>query len=151
MENPNDVKEIILEPLKIQTRNFILFVLNDNEQSDVSGGSHWTLLVYSKPDKTFFHFDSLGSSNYHTCSKFVKIFKACLSTTDEISTKQVDCLQQSNSYDCGIYVLCHADLACKKIVQSNSLADIKKINYKFVTVKRNELAEIVQNLSNKKT
>ena len=144
MENPEEIKAIILDPLDVKERNFLIFAINDNSRDQI-GGSHWSLLVYSKPDNAFYHFDSSGSSNYWVCSKLAKIIKSCLKLSRE-KIEQVECLQQNNSYDCGIYVLCHADSVCKAIMKSNSLNGIKKINYKVVLSKRSELLDIIKSL-----
>lgn len=144
MENPQEVNAIILDPLNIIEKNLVIFPLNDNSEDKI-GGSHWSLLVYSKPDSTFFHFDSFGSNNSHVCSKLVSIVKACLKLSSA-RIESVECLQQNNFYDCGIYVLCHADQVCKTFLKVKSLKGIKKINYKSILSKRSEILEIVKSL-----
>ncbi|KAL7034061.1 hypothetical protein ACKWTF_007833 [Chironomus riparius] len=147
MENPDEINAVILDPLDVEEKNFIIFPINDNSKDQV-GGSHWSLLVYSKPDKTFYHFDSSGSSNYWVCSKLVNIIKSCLKLSNNVKIEQVDCLQQNNCYDCGIYVLCHADSVCKTIMKSKTLKEIQKINYKTVLSKRSALLGIIKHLEN---
>ncbi|XP_070492126.1 sentrin-specific protease 8 [Chironomus tepperi] len=148
MGNPEEINAVILDPLNVKEKNFLIFPINDNSKDQV-GGSHWSLLVYSKSDNTFYHFDSSGSSNYYVCSKLAKIIKSCLKLSNE-KIVQVECLQQNNSYDCGIYVLCHADSVCKAIMKSNTLKDIKKISYKTVLSKRSELLEIIKSIEDTK-
>lgn len=144
MNNPEEINAIIFDPLEVQKRSFIIFAINNNNE-DKAGGSHWSLCVYSKPDNTFFHFDSSGYFNHIPCDQLVNIVKKSFKDPSaEFQT--VDCLQQNNSYDCGIYVLCHADLVCKTIMKSKSLKDIKKLNCKSVTTKRSEIIEIIQSL-----
>jgi sentrin-specific protease 8 len=146
MRNPNEINAIFLEPLDIRGKQFIIFAINDNSSAS-AGGSHWSLLVYSRPDKRFFHFDSAGSLNSYVCSDFVEVIKKCLCLSkDEEACEQVQCLQQNNSYDCGIYVLCHADLACKTIMKVGKLLGIQKVNYKSVIVKRQEIIELSESL-----
>lgn len=145
MENPDEITPIILEPLDAQNKSFIFFAINDNS-SDQAGGSHWSLCIFSKPDNTFFHFDSSGYSNHFPCETLVNIMKKCLHCP-KAELKKVDCLQQNNCYDCGIYVLCHADLASKTIMKSKSLAEVKKLQYKTITTKRSELIEIIKSFS----
>ena len=120
--------------------------LFESTEAQLISFSHWSLCVYSKPDNSFYHLDSSGHFNHFACDSLVKIIKECL----QISTatfNQVDCLQQNNSYDCGIYVLCHADLVCKTIMKSRSLKELKKISYKSVTVKRSEIIGIIEGLN----
>lgn len=67
-----DTEEIktFLEPLGIQTKQFVFFALNDNDSPDRAGGSHWSLLVYSKPESCFFHVDSSSGSNHNVAWEF---------------------------------------------------------------------------------
>jgi sentrin-specific protease 8 len=148
MQDPDSINSIFLEPLDIASRQFLIFVINDNEKN-AAGGSHWSLLVYSKKDHKFFHFDSATSSNYGACSALVKIIKSCLKLPKEEKCEQVECLQQSNSYDCGIFVLCHVDLVCKTIMKAGSLSGIQKLSCKAVAKKRTDLLEVITNLARK--
>lgn len=144
MDNIDEINSIFLNPLDVNNRLFIIFAVNDNSL-DSAGGNHWSLCVYSRPDDSFFHFDSAGTSNIYACTKLFKIIKTCLKLPKEVELKQVNCLQQDNSYDCGIYVLCHTDLVCKTAMKSKSLLDLKKIPYKSVTIKRTEIIEMIKN------
>lgn len=145
MGNPEEVKMIFLDPLNFTTRNFILFAVNDNSKN-AAGGSHWSLCAWSKPDNTFFHFDSSSDWNNSACSKLVKILKSCLgSETAEI--KHVQCLQQYNCYDCGTFVLCHADLVCLTALREGTLNEVEKLQRQQVYAKRNEIVQIIQDLA----
>ena len=147
LQNPDEINAVILEPLNVSSKNFIIFPINDNTR-DKAGGSHWSLLVFSRPEGKFFHFDSAGSMNFHVCSSFVRILKACLKMTqEEGECVQVDCLQQNNSYDCGIFVLCHIDHVCKIIMRHNRLSNMPtKIPFGAVNVKRQEILQIATGL-----
>lgn len=145
MNSPDEVNTIFLEPLNPSSRSFIIFAINDNSTTQ-AGGSHWSLCVFSKVENTFYHLDSSSGINHSPCSSIVKTLKACLGCkTAEI--KEVDCLQQTNTYDCGIFLLCHADLVCQTIEKSNELNSIRKLQPKKVHMKRSETVELVQNLS----
>jgi sentrin-specific protease 8 len=144
MGNAKEVKVIFLDPLNVESRKFIIFAVNDNT-INAAGGSHWSLCAWSKPDNTFFHFDSSSGSNNSSCSKLVKILKSCLSC-ESAETNNVQCLQQNNCFDCGIFVLCHADLVCQTALKEGSLSAVKKLQPKRVNVKRNEIVQIIQNL-----
>lgn len=144
MKNAQEINAIILDPINAKNHPFLIFPINNNDQ-DAAGGSHWSLCVFSKSDNTFYHFDSSRYFNHQPCEQLVNIIKKCLQIPSA-EFQHVDCLQQNNSYDCGIYVLCHADLVCKTIMKSKSLKDIKKLNCKLVTTKRSELIEIIKNL-----
>lgn len=143
--NTEEVKAVFLDPLEAKSRNFIIFAVNNNTHN-AAGGSHWSLCVWSKPDNTFFHFDSSLGLNSSSCSVLVKILKPCLGCeTAEINN--VQCLQQNNCYDCGIFVICHTDLVAQTVVKEGSLSAVKKLQPKKVPVKRNELVQIIQSLA----
>lgn len=145
MGNPGEVKMIFLDPLNATSRNFIIFAVNDNT-ANAAGGSHWSLCVWSKNENTFFHFDSSSGSNSSSCSKLVKILKSCLNCkTAELNN--VQCLQQNNCYDCGIFVLCHADIVCQTAMKEGNLRNVKKLQPQKVHLKRNEIVQIIQNLA----
>lgn len=59
-----------LEPLSVSKKKFVFFALNDNDTPDIAGGSHWSLLVYSKPENCFFHLDSSSGSNHNVAWEF---------------------------------------------------------------------------------
>lgn len=59
-----------LEPLDINRKSFVFFALNDNDSPDTAGGSHWSLLVYSKPETCFYHLDSSSGSNHNVAWEF---------------------------------------------------------------------------------
>ncbi|VEN33857.1 unnamed protein product, partial [Callosobruchus maculatus] len=88
---------IFLDPLvsNIQ-RDFIFFALNDNESTESSGGSHWSLLVFSRPECTVFHYDSSNGSNempaLELSHKILKFFS--MDTIGRIDS--MECLQQNN-------------------------------------------------------
>ena len=42
----------LLNKLEAPKKPFVLFVLNDNETTQ-SGGTHWSLLVFSRPESLF--------------------------------------------------------------------------------------------------
>lgn len=72
-----------LEPLGIKNKNYVFFALNDNDSPDVAGGSHWSLLVYSKPESGFFHVDSSSGSNHNVAWEFASHLMTFFSRSGE--------------------------------------------------------------------
>lgn len=72
-----------LQPLGIQNKKFVFFALNDNNEPDMAGGSHWSLLLYSKPDGSFFHIDSSSGSNHNVAWDFSSHVMSFFSKTGE--------------------------------------------------------------------
>jgi len=145
----DEITEIFLHPLSASSKDFIIFPINDHRSAS-AGGTHWSLGAYSRPDNCFYHLDSFDACNFSSFSKIVKIFKACLNC-DNASVVEVDCLQQNNSYDCGIFVLCHADLLCHMILRKGSLSSLagmppKKVAPQKVAFKRQEVLDIIEHL-----
>lgn len=62
--------QTFLEPLDVKRKKIVFFALNDNDTPDMAGGSHWSLLVYSKPENCFFHLDSSSGSNHNVAWDF---------------------------------------------------------------------------------
>lgn len=140
---------VFLDPLLASKKDFIFFALNDNERTDCSGGSHWSLLVYSKPEKTFFHFDSHQGSNYiqarDLSNKLFRYFDAsCLRGVVEPDT-----LQQSNGYDCGVHVLCNTEAIAVHANHYFKVNGCGVLDRLKVTNKRNELLELINSLRSK--
>ncbi|KAK9302695.1 hypothetical protein QLX08_005416 [Tetragonisca angustula] len=112
---------IFLDPLNVSECKCIFFPLNNCDRKDAAGGSHWSLLIFCKQDKTCYHFDS--SKGYN------------------------DCPQQDNGYDCGVYVLSLADVITKHVLKTGR---IDGCNYnqikKLVHAKRTELLNLINDL-----
>lgn len=143
--NSADVNAIFLNHLDPLSKSLIIFAVNNHSDSEVAGGSHWSCCVYSKSDNAFFHFDSFSGSNKSACSSIVKILKSCLKY-ETAKLVHVPCLQQNNSHDCGVFLLCHTDLICETALKGESICKVQKIKVKEVDVKRNELIKVIQNL-----
>ena len=96
------------------------FAENDNF-TDVGGGSHWSLLVmvkftsHSKEMQSFFHFDSLNGMNSNAASSLAFKLNKAMSVVNQgyekVSYSFQNCKtpQQPNGNDCGIYLLSSAE------------------------------------------
>lgn len=146
IQKPDEINTVIFDPIEAKSKNFLLFPINNNDDENVAGGSHWSLCVLSKPDNAFFHFDSAGSTNHFAFEALVSTVKKCFRMPN-LEIKRVDCLQQNNTYDCGNHVVCNAKVVCKTIIKSKSVACVKKLQYGTIISKRSELIEIIKGLS----
>lgn len=141
---PEDEVDVFLAPLKANEKDFIFFPLNDNDK-DTAGGFHWSLLVYSRPENSFFHFDSSNESNIYQCRHFVLGVRKPLNAFSA-SLKSVDCLQQSNGYDCGIHVLCYAENIAAHVVRTGKLEGFYMVNRDVIRTKRRQMIDLIQSL-----
>lgn len=73
-----------LEPLGVNGKKIVFFALNDNDTPDMAGGSHWSLLVYSKPENCFFHLDSSSGINHNVAWDFASHLIPYLSAEGKI-------------------------------------------------------------------
>ncbi|CAH0564323.1 unnamed protein product [Brassicogethes aeneus] len=143
---PEQEIHVFLDPLLAEAnRKFMFFALNDHELTESSGGSHWSLLVFSRPEGCFFHFDSSNGTNhqqaYELSQKLIFYFK--------MHTHQYEdsmCLQQNNGYDCGIHVLCNTENLSHFALHYNKIDGCPLIEAKVVGHKRLEILDIIENL-----
>ncbi|CAG4951958.1 unnamed protein product [Colias eurytheme] len=146
MVSTEEIK-IFLEPLNIEAKKFVFFALNDNSSPDTAGGSHWSLLVYSKVENCFFHLDSSSGSNHNVAWDFASHLMTYLSRADLINFVDKECVQQSNGYDCGIHVICNTERLAefaRSHREINSCDMMMRIN---PSSKRKEILSIIHNLA----
>lgn len=145
MVSPEEV-EMFLGPVDAVSKDVIFFALNDNTQN-AAGGSHWSLLVWSKPVQTFFHFDSSSASNQDVAESMVAKIRHFLKAPPTI--REGKSLQQSNSYDCGIHVIAQAEFLAKHLLKTKDykLETVKLLPRMQVTHKREQIASLIETLA----
>lgn len=149
MVSPAEV-ELFLGPTNAQKKRFIFFALNDMAQN-AAGGSHWSLLVYSRPAASFYHFDSSAPANHHVAEELQEKLKAFLGGSSSVSPalKEVRCLQQSNCYDCGVHVIAQAEFLAKLAAKSEDgqLTEVKLMQRQVVAHKREHILSLIEQLA----
>ncbi|KXN68220.1 cysteine proteinase [Conidiobolus coronatus NRRL 28638] len=83
-------------PPNLHQKTYIFIPVNDNTQINQAGGNHWSILIYSKLDKSFFYYDSLRDSNY----KYAKLTSQKFSQLLNLTECKLRCMtspQQPNS------------------------------------------------------
>lgn len=136
----------LLGPLMpLARKRFIFFPIND--QMDASaGGNHWSLLVFSRRENTFFGFDSLNNHNSCADQTMIKTLKVILNCPDATYVKQ-QCSQQDNSFDCGIHVICNMDNIIQYILETGTVSGVPMVDDIILNNKRDDLLNIIQQLS----
>ncbi|XP_018562189.1 sentrin-specific protease 8 [Anoplophora glabripennis] len=148
--SPQRELPVFLDPLLNSTlRDFIFFALNDNELIDSSGGSHWSLLVFSRPEKMMFHYDSSNGSNDMQAIELAHKLLRYFSLPIQDKFENVPCLQQNNGYDCGIHVLCNSERLASFAAHYEKIRGCPKITHEMVTQKRWEILHIIERLKHK--
>ncbi|MCL4137176.1 UNVERIFIED_CONTAM: hypothetical protein GTU68_022300 [Idotea baltica] len=109
MGDPKELP-VFLDPLNARYRRYIFLPVNNHSSLVSSGGSHWSLLVYSKYDEKWFHYDSQRGSNYRDARCLVHRVNSYLDKFRCASARLQDaqCTLQDNSYDCGAFVMVYA-------------------------------------------
>ncbi|XP_030568234.1 sentrin-specific protease 8-like [Drosophila novamexicana] len=123
---------------------FIFMALNDSHSRD-RGGAHWSLVVASRPDKSFFHFDSYGGGNTNCSLELINNIKDVLDM-QHARFRGMRCLQQSNDYDCGIHVICMADQLTDYVNRYDSVDGVQPLHQDVIKAKRNQLIKLVASL-----
>lgn len=132
-----------LDPLKADSKDVLFFAVNDNQ--DVrAGGQHWSLLVFSRNEETFFSFDSLRNFNGEATLQLVNKLKQTFAMPRADFVK-MNSLQQNNAYDCGVYLLANAEAIChyylqNKIVRAPTSPEIAR-------QKREEILTVIRQLA----
>lgn len=145
---PQSEINIFLEPLKADEKLFIFFALNNNEDGNSVGGSHWSLLVFSRPENKFYHYDSMNSFNLENCKYLVKVLKSALNCI-EADFENVKCLQQNNGYDCGIHVICNVDVISSHVVRDLKVKGVHHLKNTAIKCKREEILDVIRDLGGK--
>ncbi|EFA81807.1 sentrin-specific protease 8 [Heterostelium album PN500] len=167
--NGDDVAELnsMIGALDLPSKEIIFIPINNNEDPDqIAGGSHWSLLVYEKVNQSFYYYDSIsGDSNYaYGCVIARKLYKLLTGqqyTSSKISKRNTP--QQRNGFDCGMYLLSITENLSQQLIenykQNNQqplkiTSDIESSMYKtitpdYISIKRNQIYEIVEKLINK--
>ncbi|XP_062131403.1 sentrin-specific protease 8-like [Drosophila sulfurigaster albostrigata] len=135
---------MIFEENKAPQKSFVFFALNDNEKSK-SGGAYWSLLVLSRPEKTFFHFDSYGNNNTGPSKEIMNQVKEMFGFR-QAKFRPMRCLQQVNGYDCAIHVICMTDLIADYVNRYEVIEGLPLLHMDTVKAKRAELLKLIISL-----
>ncbi|EDV98185.1 GH22976 [Drosophila grimshawi] len=139
--------ELLFEKQNAYRKRFMFFALNDNESSS-EGGTHWSLLVLSLPQQTFFHFDSCGNSNVRASRRLMNKVKYGLGM-QQTRFRAMNCLQQANGFDCGIHVICTTDHIVDHLNRYGFLEGLPTLPVELVMGKRSELLNLILFLGGK--
>ena len=116
--------------LNIKESEWVLYPINNKmDDHEISGGSHWSLLLYSKKDRTYYHFDPIESLN-EGHAKHMILNTLDYDTFEEglPSYVEMNCERQTNGYDCGPYIMMYMATILENIRMGN---DINKFNFNY--------------------
>lgn len=138
---------LFLDPLKPENKQVIFFSVNNNESAS-AGGTHWSLLVFSRQEECFYSFDSLGNLNRTAAKKIVKKLKTALNvpSADFFDHKAAT---QQNGRDCGIHVLSNIENICDHYIAQRVVRHVQPLELSAVVNKRHEILNLIKSLGGK--
>jgi Ulp1 family protease len=122
--------------LNLASCDCIICPINDSDNvATAKGGSHWSLLVYVRNTHggSFFYLDSArhaGSKNLANAKQVAKILQPVISPDVLASGNptrfvELECPQQQNGYDCGVYTILFAELVYQ--LDMHSVPDVEEL------------------------
>lgn len=140
-ESPSSELPIFLDPLEAKSKDFIFMAVNDSGKS--AGGSHWSLLVYMRLRNKFYHLDSSSHTNYQPALKLARNVGSYFAPSSEVDFEEMPSLQQDNSYDCGIYLICNLENLANYVTTQGHLEEVPLIDKNVVANMRKDLLELI--------
>lgn len=147
LSSPDEISAFVA-PLELGSKHVVLVAVNDNDSADRSGGIHWSLLSFVRQHRSFYHYDSLSKHNTVQAQRIASNLSSLLST-ERSSFQDVECPQQVNSYDCGMYTICYADYVLERFINGDSRTLYEAVTPESVTSKRTDLRELIVKLASK--
>lgn len=143
--SPAEETKDLLETLNPRNKKkVIFFAVNDNESTH-AGGSHWSLLVFSRPELAFFNFDSIPGHNRATTKRIVNLLRLGLNCSTAAYQDQA-CSQQSNHYDCGIHLLVNAENIANYFLIHESVEDVPQASHTIIANKRANILHLISEM-----
>ena len=141
--------EMFLGEMNLHEFDFVCFPIND--ASSESQGSHWSLLVYSKKENKYFYLDSHGRYNLKSGEQVAKNVQVLLKCPKKPSMEIVDCPQQANGWDCGVFVLLFTQVILNRISEGKfNVSDLSEsVSQTIASQKRTEIRNQILEKSKK--
>lgn len=137
-----DEWKALLDPLHPHDKALVFFALNDNNTASV-GGTHWSLIVYSRKEDTFYNYDSMNNFNMTTALKLHRILRKALKSQGDLFLQR--CTQQQNAYDCGIHLLSNVENICNFFLRDGgSLARVPNEDISAIQQKRGHILRLIE-------
>ncbi|ORX62357.1 cysteine proteinase, partial [Hesseltinella vesiculosa] len=97
-EDPNLLKTVL--PPNLDTREVVFAPINDGSPGKAYDGSHWSLVVFFRPTKRYYYYDSMGTGNFRAARKTARKLAPLLG--EQASDLLIaETPQQGNGADCG--------------------------------------------------
>ncbi|XP_064633000.1 sentrin-specific protease 8-like [Lineus longissimus] len=140
-----DVTQFI--KLELHTKKLVFLAVNDSTDASQAGGSHWSLLVFSRKDGIISHYDSNHGYNEAAARSIAKKIYPYLRAYGEVEYQEALTPQQNNCYDCGIYVVSVTECLCMKYLESFKSPLDEFVTPGYVSKKRKDLIDLILRLA----
>lgn len=140
-----DDPRVFLDPLEAENKDLLIFPVNNND-SELPGGTHWSLLVYSKIDDAYYSFDSSSNANVPAMVRLMNVLKVALKTP---FSEFIKCptLQQANGFDCGVHVVANAEHIARFFINTGTIRGAPMLSNEVASRKRQEMLSRVRRLA----
>ncbi|KAG8320320.1 SUMO1 sentrin specific peptidase 8 [Homalodisca vitripennis] len=140
------------------SKAYVFIPINDSEGAMDVSGSHWSLMLYAKTEKTFYYFDSMKNYNLNHAKDIFTKMESHMCSSGPCCFIEVKCPQQRDGIECGVYMLFFVDWLIKIIwaQEDNGTFDFKgcfdsfEINESDIIQKRSIVTYLTYNLQYKK-
>ena len=136
---------MILDPLNISEKKWILLAVNNNK-ADVAGGEHWSLLVYAVKENLWYHYDSLNNINLGDACILAKRVQQYIKPGSTPNISAALCTKQDNNIDCGAHTMINAEILASALDKS-SLSNMEippyTISKEDITSMRNKIRGMI--------
>lgn len=135
-----------MDSWNIKDKKCIVIPVNNSEDRvKTETGSHWSLLLYTKCDNKFFHYDSLDGVNNTSAKVIVGRLSNYLQIKTPAKLHKLDGPIQTNGFDCGLHVILAAELIIQNLKGVTTNRKIPKFSQSDCTTKRAFLSMVLKN------
>lgn len=119
--------QTLLKDAAVDKYEYVLAPVNDRKDDSKQGGSHWSLLMYTRNTDTYHHLDSLEPLNTSHAERLA----ARLSGDPSVNVVKLRCRRQEQGVECGAYMLQFIELICSRINKKLPVQDDRCFAKKF--------------------
>ncbi|KAJ3338372.1 hypothetical protein HDU93_009608 [Gonapodya sp. JEL0774] len=104
---------------KVDFQTAVFIPVNNNADVNSAGGTHWSMLVFFRPSKTFYYYDSARNMNKAFAIRTIQKVKESLLPGGGSDERFVEpgFAQQQNGYDCGVYLLIATEILVTRLMK----------------------------------
>ena len=130
-----------LQELNLLSKSLVIIPVNNAEVN--TEGSHWSILIWSINQDSFYHVDTMGKMNKRVATGIMETMLKVLNLDYRHHKISYYEFQQSNGYDCGLYVLKFAKDAMESTF-TKSKGTLGKFEPKFAIINSEEFRKNIK-------